>query len=85
MHIKVQQHEYPFLPLLWFHVAAVKKEDVIQSLLQDFSDISGTAFFEMHLVDALVAVDEPMEQVSKFAEERIAFAHRNMPMYQPLV
>ena len=84
MQKKVHPHDFPFLPLLWFHVAVLEHKDIVKSVEQDFKEKSGMAFFEMHLVDALVAVQEPMEQLKAFADERIAFAHNHMTPYRVL-
>ena len=80
----VHQHEYPFMPLLWFHVAVMKKESVMDALKQRPQYISGTAFFEMHLVDALIDVNEPIKHLAMFARERERFAHKYMGRYAVL-
>lgn len=57
----------------------------MESLSQPLRDVSGTAFFELHLVDALVRDGEPLEEfLLQFAEERVNFAHAHMDAYAPL-
>ena len=83
--IHVTEYNFPFKPLLWFHAAVTLNKSIVNSLLVDSTgDIGGTAFFEMHLIDALVAMSDPTEQVVAFAEERLAFAHKHMSKYTPL-
>ena len=83
----VHRPDYPFLPLLWFHVAMQtgKQNQLMTSLTQDIHDVGGTAFFELHLVDALVRPSETMESLLQFSEERVSFAHEHMQRYQPLI
>ena len=77
----VHQCDYPFMPLLWFHVAVMKKQSVMDALKERPQHISGTAFFEMHLVDALIHVNEPIKHLAMFARERERFANKYMGRY----
>ena len=79
--MRVHACDYPFMPLLWFHVAVMTKHPVMEALKQTSQDVSGTAFFEMHLVDALIHVDEPIKHLATFAREREQFASKHMGRY----
>jgi hypothetical protein len=83
----VHRPDYPFLPLLWFHVAVQqgKQAQIAASLQKEIRDVGGTAFFELHLVDALVKPGETMEYLLQFADERATFAHNHMTPYQDLL
>ena len=81
----VHKHDFPFLPLLWFHVALTRKDkDIMASLSRPIQDVGGTAFFEMHLVDALVRASDNMDYMLEFSEERINFARKHMARYSAL-
>ena len=79
----VHDAAFPYLPLLWFHVALHKGADVLSSVRNDHQDVTGTAFFELHLVDALVRREDIVGYVMQFAEERVEFT-RSMSRYQLL-
>ena len=82
----VHRPDYPFLPILWFHVAIQQRKEaqVAKSLEGDIGDVGGVAFFELHMVDALVKQTETMAYLVQFADERTEFAHQHMGRYQVL-